>query len=235
MSETASSRPGRRDDEAMTRTGDDMSRTLQTEDQLRGALGRLAAVDEDIARAYAIAGPPPVRRHEPGFAGLARIVLAQQLSAHAARAIIARLDERLPGLAPGALLDLPEPELQALGVSRPKIRYLRALAADVVEGGLDLDEVGSLDDEAAIAVLTAAKGIGRWTAEIYLLFALGRADVWPVGDLAVRESLRRLKGLDAAPAPAAMTEIAEPWRPLRSAAARFLWHFYRHPGVPTED
>lgn len=211
-----------------------MNGILETDDQLRDAMLRLAAVDQDIARAHGLAGPPPVRRHESGFGGLARIVLAQQLSAHAARAIIARLDARLPGLAPGPLLDLPEAELQALGVSRPKIRYLRALAADVVEGRLDLDAIEHLDDEEAIAALTAAKGIGRWTAEIYLLFALGRADVWPVGDLAVRESLRRLKGLDESPKPAVMQEIALPWRPWRSAAARFLWHFYRHPGVPTD-
>jgi DNA-3-methyladenine glycosylase II len=208
-----------------------MNGTLQTDDQLREAMLRLAAVDEDIARAHALAGPPPVRRHEPGFGGLARVVLAQQLSAHAARAIIARLDARLPGLAPGPLLELPETDLQALGVSRPKVRYLRALAADVAEGRLDLDAVETLDDEDAIAALTAAKGIGRWTAEIYLLFALQRPDVWPADDLAVRHAAARPGGGPAPPARAQMQALGETYRPHRSAAARFLWHFYRHPGV----
>lgn len=209
-----------------------MSDGPEPDEGLRPALEALAARDADIARQYAACGLPPVRRRPAGFAGLVHIIAAQQVSAHAARAIIGRLEAAARPLTPKAFLALDEAALKAIGLSRQKVRYARALAEDVLAGRLDLDGLARLDDEAAIAHLVQAKGIGRWTAEIYLLFALGRPDVWPADDLAVQVAAQRLKGLPERPGRAEMQEIAAPWRPHRSAAARFLWHFYRHPGVP---
>jgi len=207
--------------------------TAAHDEALRPALEALAARDPDIARFYAACGLPPVRGHAPGFAGLLRILCAQQVSAASARALIGRLDAAARPLTPDIFLDLDDVALRAIGFSRSKVRYGRALAADVQTGRLDLEAVArTQDQESAIAILTQATGIGRWTAEIYLLFALGRPDVWPAGDLAVRVAVQRLKDLPARPTQDEMIGLAESWRPYRSAAARFLWHIYRHPGVP---
>lgn len=199
---------------------------------LRPALEALAARDRDIARHYATCGLPPVRRRPEGFAGLLHIILAQQVSAASARAIIGRLQAGVRPLTPRRFLKLDDDALRAIGLSRQKMRYGRGLAEDVLSRRLDLKAVAKMDDEAAIEHLVQAKGVGRWTAEIYLLFALGRPDVWPADDLAVQAAAQRLKGLVARPARAEMIELAKSWRPHRSAAARFLWHIYRHPGVP---
>jgi DNA-3-methyladenine glycosylase II len=118
-----------------------------------------------------------------------------------------------------------------VGLSRQKMRYSRGLAEDLTGGRLDLGMLEALDDGAAIEQLTKVKGLGRWSAECYLLFALMRPDVWPADDLAVQAAAQRLKDLPARPTSKEMDALAEPWRPYRSAAARFLWHFYRHPGV----
>ena len=202
---------------------------------LRPALDALAARDADFARAYASCGLPPVRRQLPGFAGLLKIITAQQVSAASARAIIGRLDKSVRQLTPRAFLELSDDELRAIGFSRAKMRYGRALAEAVLRKEIDFAAVEALDDEAAVAHLTAAVGVGRWSAEVYLLFALQRPDIWPVGDLAVRVAAQRLKALPAQPTRSEMEALGEPWRPYRSAAARFLWHFYRHPGVPLGD
>lgn len=198
---------------------------------LQRAMEALAKRDPVIARAYARCGPPPPRRQPTGFSGLLRIVVAQQVSAAAAAAILARLDARLVEPRPEAFLALDDEALQAIGFSRAKIRYGRGLAHALLDRQIDLDAVAQMADEDAIAHLIRAPGIGRWTAECYLLFALGRPDVWPAGDLAVREAAGRLLGLPVRPAIGEMAAIAEPWRPWRSAAARFLWHYYRHPGA----
>lgn len=203
------------------------------DESLRPALDELAGRDPDIARAYADCGLPPVRGREPGFAGLITIMMAQQVSVQSARAIIGRLSAAADPLTPGNFLALDEAALTRIGLSRQKKTYGRALAEAILDGRIDLDAIAALDDDdAAIAELVRAKGIGRWTAEIYLLFSLRRPDVWPADDLAVQVAAQRLKGLDSRPSRAAMCELAEPWRPHRSAAARFLWHFYRHAGVP---
>lgn len=199
---------------------------------LRPALRALARRDPDIARAYRDCGLPPDRRRPPGFASLMQIIMAQQVSAHSAKAIIDRLSAAADPLTPETFLAFDEDDLKAIGLSRQKMRYGRALSEDVLTGHLDLDGLVALDDDAILAELCRAKGIGRWTAEVYMLFALGRPDVWPAGDLAVQVAVQRLKGLEARPSLAEMDAIAEAWRPYRSAAARFLWHFYRHPGVP---
>jgi DNA-3-methyladenine glycosylase II len=206
--------------------------TPAVDESLRPALEALAEKDPEMAAAYAACGLPPVRRHETGFAGLVRIMAAQQVSAHAAQAIIGRLDAALSPLTPEGFLALDDDAQKVIGLSRPKQRYARALADDILAGRIDLVGLEALDDEAAIDALTKARGIGQWTAEVYLLFALQRPDVWPAGDLAVQVAAQKLKGLAERPAGAAMIALAEDWRPYRSAAARFLWHLYRHPGVP---
>ena len=199
---------------------------------LRPALEALAACDPDIARAYEVCGLPPLRGRPAGFAGLFTIMCAQQVSVQAAKAIIGRLLAAAGPLTPASFLALDDAAMKQIGLSRQKIRYGRALAEDLAAERLDLEAVAGLPDEAAIEELVRAKGIGRWTAEIYLLFSLGRPDVWPVDDLGVRIGAQKLKNLDQRPERAAMLELGEPWRPHRSAAARFLWHLYHHPGLP---
>jgi DNA-3-methyladenine glycosylase II len=208
-----------------------MTQVPLPDESLRGDLEILAGRDGDLARAYAACGLPPVRHSPPGFAGLIRIIVGQQVSTASAAAILARLAETLPDFAAEAFLALDDKTLAAVGFSRAKIGYGRALAEAVAAGHLDPAEIERLADEEAIARLTAIKGIGRWTAEIYLLFALRRPDVWPAGDLAVVKALCSLKGLGARPGAVDMSRLAEPWRPHRSAAARLLWHYYRHAGV----
>jgi len=194
---------------------------------LAEALGALAARDPDLARAAAVAGPLPDRRRSPGFATLAKIVVQQQLSLASAAAIWGRLEAAARPVAPAAILALDDDALRRIGLSARKAEYCRALAAEIVEGRLDLAGLAALDDEAAVAALVRVKGIGRWTAEIYLLFALDRRDIWPAGDLALRVAIQRLKGLAARPDGPAMAALADPWRPWRGVAARLLWHYYR--------
>ena len=198
---------------------------------LKPALECLAARDPDIAKAFEACGLPPVRRAPAGFPGLLRIIVGQQVSAAAAAAINQRLGEAVKPLTPRSFLRLEDSDLRRIGFSRPKMTYARALAEDVVAKRIDFRFVASADDAAAAAHLVRAKGIGRWSAEVYLLFALQRPDIWPVDDLAVRVATQRLKGLPERPGRAAMEELGEAWRPYRSAAARLLWHAYRHPGL----
>ncbi|MEQ8248930.1 MAG: DNA-3-methyladenine glycosylase 2 family protein [Alphaproteobacteria bacterium] len=198
---------------------------------LAPALEELARRDRHISAAFRVVGLPRRRRQTRGFSGLLRIVMAQQLSVHAAKAIIERLDAAT-GCDPERLAAASDAELRALGLSRQKIAYGRELATAVTSGALNFRRLHRMDDAAAIAALTEIKGIGRWTAEIYLLFALGRADIMPAGDLAICAAVQRLKKLRKRPDEKRMRHIAESWRPYRSAAACFLWHYYAHPGVP---
>ena len=199
---------------------------------LRPALKALAKRDQAFAQAFEVCGLPPQRGHEASYAGLLHIITAQQVSAASARAIIGRLNAACPKLSPRTFLRLDDEDLKAIGFSRQKMRYGRALAEDCLNGRIDLKGLEGMADEAAIAHLVQAKGIGRWTAEIYLLFALKRPDIWPIDDLAIVAACGRLKGHDGKPDRATMLAIGEAWRPHRSAAARFLWHYYHHPGVP---
>ncbi len=198
---------------------------------LRPALEALAARDPEIATAYQACGLPPVRGSEPGFAGLIRMIAGQQVSTQSARAIITRLEAALDPMTAEGFAALDDETLRSVGFSRMKVVYGRALASAILEGSLDIAALDRLDDAEVTAALTAVKGIGRWTAEVYLLFAMGRPDVWPAGDLAVVKAAQHLKGLAERPSEKAMRILAEPWRPHRSAAARFLWHYYRHEGV----
>ncbi len=210
----------------------------EQDESLRPALEALSQKDPDFSKAYVACGLPPERRQDTGFAGLIRIIAAQQVSAKAAAAIIDRLNARCQPLTPDAYLALPEETLREIGLSARKVTYGRILAEALLSGSLDLHHLHQQDDDSLISSLTALKGIGRWTADIYLLFSLRRPDVWPVGDLAVRQAAAHLKGVDGKVSPAWLNETGEIWRPHRSAAALFLWHYYRHPkggGAPKHD
>ncbi|RMD86543.1 MAG: DNA-3-methyladenine glycosylase 2 family protein [Alphaproteobacteria bacterium] len=192
---------------------------------LTRALDRLAAIDADIARARAAHGDPPPRAGAAGFQTLLRILIGQQLSTKAAQTIADRLAALLGGeTAPGALLARNDDELRGIGLSRQKVAYARALAEAVSSGRFDPHGLGDLDDDAAIAAITAHKGFGVWSAQMYLMFSLGRADIWPIGDLGVREGLRRIKNLDVRPDERQAAAIGEAWSPHRSAAAMMCWH-----------
>lgn len=208
------------------------SRSNRADERLRPALEALAAADIDMARAYESCGLPPARRAEPGFPGLFRMIAAQQVSAGAARAILARVDEALGEVTPAAVAEAREDELRAAGLSRQKIVYAKSMAEAALAGRIDFEGLDGLPDRQVIEQLTQLKGIGRWTAEIYLLFALDRPDVFPAGDLALQVAAQRLKGLRKRPNEKYLRRIAAKWRPYRGPAARFLWHIYRHPGMP---
>jgi len=209
-----------------------MHESRHPDERLRPALDTLAARDPDLARAYAACGLPAHRLQDPSFGGLVRIIAAQQLSNKAAAAIVARLQDAETPLTPEGARELADHDARRFGLSRPKLRYIRGIAEAVHTGELDFDRLAEADDDAVLHQLTALKGVGRWTAEIFLLFALERPDVFPAQDLALQAAGQRLKGLADRPDAPALRGIAEAWRPHRSAAARFLWHLYRHPEAP---
>ena len=189
-------------------------------------MAELAERDPDLAGIVARHGPPPLWDRAPGFATLLHIVLEQQVSLASARAAFDRLTDAARPLTPDQFMALSDAELLAIGFSRQKARYGRALAAAVASGTLDLVGIATLDDHAAADALEAIPGIGRWTSTIYLLMVLGRPDVWPVGDIALARAVADVRGLVDRPSPKAMAEIGEAWRPWRSVAARLLWHDY---------
>ncbi|THD48201.1 MAG: DNA-3-methyladenine glycosylase 2 family protein [Bradyrhizobium sp.] len=173
-----------------------------------------------------IGGSPPLRRGEPGFAGLAAIIVSQQVSVASATAIFGRLAAELAPLGVANFMAAEEATLRRCGLSAPKIRALRALAEAVVSG-LDLDGLSALAAHEAHDALVAVKGIGPWTADLFLLFCLGHPDAFPAGDLALQEAARLALGLKRRPDARKLEEIAERWRPLRGVAARMLWAYYR--------
>ena len=200
------------------------------------ALDRLIVQDPDMAGILARAGPLPWRSRTPGFPGLLQAIVAQLISNAAAAAIWGRL-RAIPGaLEPATLLALPEDALRAAGLSRPKIAHARALATAFLDGTLDMGQLSALDDEAAIKTIVSVRGLGPWTAEIFLLFALGRLDVFPAGDVALAAAAADLKQLPVRPNPVALRALADMWRPHRSMAARLLWHHWRYlTGRPAMD
>ncbi len=171
-------------------------------------------------------GPPPAWDREPGFPTLLQIVLEQQVSLASARAAFDRLTAVVDPLTPEGFLRLDDAELLTIGFSRQKARYVRALAAAVLDGSLHLEGLAGLDDAAVDAALRTIPGIGPWTATIYRLMALGRPDAWPVHDIALAQAVRELWELPARPTPEEMLTLAEGWRPWRAIAARLLWHHY---------
>lgn len=199
-----------------------VGRIIETEACVAEGAAWLAAAEPRFARALQETGPPPLRRRADGYPSLLQAIVSQQLSVAAAKGIQARLDAAGAGT-PEGLRSLTDDELRACGLSRPKIRYARALA----ESGLDYEALRRTPNEEALEALTALPGIGRWTGEIYLLFALGRADVFAPADLALQEAARVLFELEERPAPKALARMAEAWSPWRGVAARLLWAYYR--------
>lgn len=198
---------------------------------LRQGIDAIAAREPGIARALDAAGYPEPRIRQRGYATLLRTIVGQQVSVAAAASVWSRLEALLgEGLTPETLLAAEFEALRACGLSRQKQGYARSLCELVMAGTLDLDALPE-DDEEAIARLVLIKGIGRWSAEIYLLFAEGRPDIWPAGDLAVQAGLHRILGLDARPSEREARAIAEDWRPHRGAAAIFTWHCYNNPAL----
>ncbi|MCY7271834.1 MAG: DNA-3-methyladenine glycosylase 2 family protein [Sphingomonas bacterium] len=204
---------------------------VRTTESLNHSLDALAAAEPAFARTMKSHGRPEPRLSEPGVATLMRTIVGQQVSVAAARSMWAKLEAAFgdpPDLE--RLLAASDEELRALGQSRQKTGYLRSLASLVRSGELDLANLPADDDE-AIELLTRIKGIGRWSAEIYLLFAEGRDDVWPAGDLAVQIELGRMLGLDSKPTEKYLRDLAEAWRPHRGAAAVLAWHSYNKVGT----
>lgn len=192
----------------------------------KAAIAALVARDADLEKLVARDGEPPMWRRKPGFATLVHIILEQQVSLASAQAAFDRLNAAVPALSPAALLKLGDAELKEIGFSRQKTRYVRGLSESLLRGTLSLDALYLLDDDAVRANLTQLKGIGRWTADIYLLMALGRLDVWPGGDLALIKSIRQVKQLPATVTANDLSLIASKWQPWRSVAACILWNHY---------
>jgi len=190
------------------------------------AVSRLSRLDPDLHGIVERHGRPRFWQRPPGFATLVLIILEQQVSLASARAAYDRLLATVGTLDPESFLALSDPALRAAGFSRQKARYCGELARAVRDGVLPLDQLGSMSDREAGDRLQAMVGIGRWTADIYLLSALGRRDVWPLGDLALITSVQRIKRLEDRPSPAEMSRIGAIWRPWRSVAAGLLWHDY---------
>jgi DNA-3-methyladenine glycosylase II len=202
----------------------------------RIALNKLARLDPDLARIEAEAGPLPWRVRQAGFAGLLNAIVGQQISNQAAAAIWGRCRSLTGCLTPEGFLALDEMQLRAAGLSRPKIAHGRAVAEAFRTGILATDALAAMPDEEAVRVISSVRGLGVWSAEIYLLFALQRMDVFPAGDLALQSAVAHLKGLAARPGPAALRGLAAPWQPYRALAARLLWHWWRHvTGRPSMD
>ena len=204
-----------------------MPTILDSDAALEQGLRALAWRDPIMKRIIGLGARPPLRKREPGFAGLAGIIVSQQLSTSSANAIWKRIEARFPALSPDAIAAASDEDLRAAGLSAPKIRTLRAISAAVTGGALPLDVLGDLGADEAHAFLTAVKGIGPWTADIYLLFCLGHADAFPAGDLALQEAARLAYELEARPSDRELLALAEGWRPWRGVAAKVLWAYYR--------
>lgn len=194
-------------------------------ERLRADIDALAAREPAFATALARVGYPEPRIRDRGYATLLRTIVGQQVSVKAADAVWRKLEAIGDPTDPHAIAAASDEALRACGFSRQKSGYAKSLADEVTSGRLDLDNLPE-DDEDAIVALTRVKGIGRWSAEIYLLFAEGRGDIWPAGDLAVQIEVGRILGHDARPSEKLTRALSETWRPYRGAAAIFTWHHY---------
>jgi DNA-3-methyladenine glycosylase II len=197
-----------------------------TEEFFAQAVGELARRDADLARIVEKYGAPPLWVREPGFPTLVYIILEQQVSLASARALYQRLQQAVRPFTPGRFLKLTEVEMRQLGFSRQKAHYTRLLAEAIQRRQFNLKALHDLHEDHAREKLIALKGIGRWTADIYLLSALRHPDIWPVGDLALATAVQEVKLLRQRPSPEKLEKISAPWRPWRAVAARLFWHAY---------
>lgn len=194
------------------------------------ALDELAQIDADVARALESVGLPEPRIRPQGFETLLSTIVSQQISTEAAKAIMGRVLALLPEPSSAAILNIEDQALRDAGLSFRKIEYAKGLAKAIQSGSLDITRLAAASNEEAIEIITALRGFGRWSAEIYLMFSLQREDVFPANDLALQVALRRLKNLDHKPTPSQARTLIQHWSPRRSVGALFLWHYYR--GAP---
>ncbi|MEZ5857150.1 MAG: DNA-3-methyladenine glycosylase 2 family protein [Hyphomicrobiaceae bacterium] len=212
-------------------------RTIETNADLEAGIKALRRKCAVVRRMHERVGLPPLRRRPGGLAGLARIVIGQQVSVASAAAIWGRTEQVVGTFEADRLLALTDDDWRAAGLSTGKIRTLRAIGAAVAEGRLDLDQLAALDDEDIAARLTAISGIGPWTSDVYIMFCIGRADGFAAGDLALQVALQMASGMATRPRAQELADFAERWRPWRGVAARLLWDYYRiekqgNSGVP---
>lgn len=197
-----------------------------TQKTLALAARELAARDQLLANIHARYGDPPLWQRATGFRTLVHIILEQQVSLSSAKSMLLRLETAIQPFTPERVLELGEMRLRELGVTRQKSSYLLDLSEALVSRRLSLQSLSRLSDDQVLVQLTGIKGIGLWSANIYLLMAMRRADIWPAGDLALAVALKELKGLPTRPSPEQLELIAEAWRPHRAVAARMLWQYY---------
>lgn len=196
------------------------------ERQYRAGIRALTAADPRLAQVVSTLGPPPFWTHPPGFPGLVIGVLGQQVSLESANAVFAKLTAAITHVTPTRFLALGDDALKQMGFSRQKAEYVRGAARAIDGGLLDLDALARCEDAEVRARLCALKGIGPWTADVYLLFALRRADAWPSGDLALIKAIHEVRVTRAPVSSPRADAVAERWRPWRAVAARILWHHY---------
>jgi DNA-3-methyladenine glycosylase II len=202
------------------------SRQTLTQKTLALAARELAARDQMLGEIHAAYGEPPLWRRPTGFPTLVHIILEQQVSLKSAKSMLARLEAAIQPFTPPTFLQMGDARLRSLGLTRQKSAYLLHLAESIISGELNLSRLSRLSDDQARTALTRIKGIGSWSADVYLLMAMRRADIWPAGDLALAVALQDLNGLKGRPSPQELEEIAERWRPHRAVAARMLWQYY---------
>lgn len=203
-----------------------MKPAILTKARLAEAAAYLAQKDPDLASILEQFGPPPMWQRRPGFATLIHIILEQQVSLAAAASMFARLQQHTDPLEPGRLLELGEGHLRTLGLTRQKTAYCLHLSEILATRKLKLESLSGMDDESVKTALMQVKGIGLWSAEVYLLMVLRRPDIWPASDLALAAAAFKVKRLRQRPTAERLTRLAEHWRPFRSVAARMLWQFY---------
>jgi len=200
--------------------------------KVKQGLDAIAKVDKDVAKVIDEYGYPEPRVRHKGFSALFSIVVSQQLSTHAAKAIMKRANELFDNnINAKAVNDVADDELRAIGLSRQKVNYVKGLGLAIENNQIDLDALEHFDDEQVAKAITDLKGFGPWSAEIYLMFSLQREDIFPAGDLALQLALQRLKGLDEKPTPKEARALLEHWSPYRTIGSLFLWHYYQ--GAPT--
>ncbi len=208
---------------------DESRSALVTRESLELAATYLARRDNDLAGILANHGYPPLWRRPSGFPTLVRIILEQQVSLRSAASMFARLTNSIHPFEPKRFAELGETHLRSLGVTRQKAAYMLHLSSSINSGELKLTQLSRMSDIEAKLTLTRIKGIGSWSADVYLLMAMRRANIWPAGDLALALAVKDLKRLSIRPGPEDLEELAENWRPYRAVAARMLWQYYLRP------
>jgi DNA-3-methyladenine glycosylase II len=203
------------------------TRLIETDDDVRTAIRSLRRKCPTMRLVHDLAGDPPLRRMPAGFLGLSRSVVFQQVSTASGNAIWSRVEAGIAPFDAPTLLQKSDDELRGFGLSRPKVRTLRAIAAAVADGSIDFDALPRMPDDEVREALVGLHGIGPWTADIYLMFGLGRPDTFAPGDLALQEAARLAMSLDERPSAYELAEIAARWKPWRAVAARLLWAYYR--------